>query len=95
MIEKIAEMIKECNRIVFFGGAGVSTESGVKDYRSQDGLYNTVKEYGVPPEEILSHDFFFQNTETFYDLDHEEEFEFDFADIERYIYNVLICPPTA
>ena len=62
MIEKIAEMIKECNSIVFFGGAGVSTESGVKDYRSQDGLYNTVKEYGVPPEEILSHDFFFQNT---------------------------------
>ena len=62
MIEKFAEMIKECSSIVFFGGAGVSTESGVKDYRSQDGLYNTVKEYGVPPEEILSHDFFFQNT---------------------------------
>lgn len=39
-------MIKECENIVFFGGAGVSTESGVKDYRSQDGLYNTVKEYG-------------------------------------------------
>ena len=68
MIEIFAEMIKECSRIVFFGGAGVSTESGVKDYRSQDGLYNTVKEYGVPPEEILSHDFFFQNTETFYDF---------------------------
>ena len=68
MIEKFAEMIKECSSIVFFGGAGVSTESGVKDYRSQDGLYNTVKEYGVPPEEILSHDFFFQNTETFYDF---------------------------
>ena len=60
MIEKFAEMIKECSSIVFFGGAGVSTESGVKDYRSQDGLYNTVKEYGVPPEEILSHDFFFR-----------------------------------
>jgi len=68
MIQKFAEMIKECKSIVFFGGAGVSTESGVKDYRSQDGLYNTVKEYGVPPEEILSHDFFFQNTETFYDF---------------------------
>ncbi|MBQ4109530.1 MAG: NAD-dependent protein deacylase [Clostridia bacterium] len=68
MIEKFAEMIKECNSIVFFGGAGVSTESGVKDYRSADGLYNTVKEYGVPPEEILSHNFFFQNTETFYDF---------------------------
>ena len=65
MIEKIAEMIKECNSIVFFGGAGVSTESGVKDYRSQDGLYNTVKEYGVPPEDILSHDFFFRTQKLF------------------------------
>lgn len=68
MTDKFAEMIKECNSIVFFGGAGVSTESGVKDYRSRDGLYNTVKEYGVSPEEILSHEFFFNNTETFYDF---------------------------
>ena len=67
-IEKFAEEIRECNSIVFFGGAGVSTESGVKDYRSADGLYNTVKEYGVPPEDILSHDFFFRHTETFYDF---------------------------
>ena len=67
-IEKLRDMIKECNSIVFFGGAGVSTESGVKDYRSKDGLYNTVKEYGVPPEEILSHGFFFQHTEIFYDF---------------------------
>lgn len=67
-IEQFADMIKECDNIVFFGGAGVSTESGVKDYRSQDGLYNTVKEYGVSPEEILSHSFFFQNPETFYDF---------------------------
>ena len=67
-IKQFAEMIKECNNIVFFGGAGVSTESGVKDYRSQDGLYNTVKDYGVSPEEILSHSFFFQHPETFYDF---------------------------
>lgn len=67
-INKFAEMIKECNNIVFFGGAGVSTESGVKDYRSKDGLYNTVKDYGISPEEILSHSFFFQNPETFYDF---------------------------
>ena len=67
-IEQFADMIKECYNIVFFGGAGVSTESGVKDYRSQDGLYNTVKEYGVSPEEILSHSFFFQHPETFYDF---------------------------
>ena len=67
-LKRFADMIKECNSIVFFGGAGVSTESGVKDYRSQDGLYNTVKEYGVSPEEILSHSFFFQHPETFYDF---------------------------
>lgn len=67
-IKQFADMINGCNSIVFFGGAGVSTESGVKDYRSQDGLYNTVKEYGVSPEEILSHSFFFQHPETFYDF---------------------------
>ena len=68
MIKQFAEMIKECNNIVFFGGAGVSTESGVKDYRSKDGLYNSVKEYGVSPEAILSHSFFFLHPETFYDF---------------------------
>lgn len=67
-IKQFAKMINECNNIVFFGGAGVSTESGVKDYRSQDGLYNTVKEYGVPPEEILSHHFFFEHIDVFYDF---------------------------
>lgn len=49
-ITELAQMIRESNSIVFYGGAGVSTESGVKDYRSEDGLYNTVKEYGVSPE---------------------------------------------
>ena len=48
-ITQFSKMIDECNNIVFFGGAGVSTESGIKDYRSQDGLYNTVKDYGVSP----------------------------------------------
>lgn len=67
-IDKFAEMIKECDNIVFFGGAGVSTESGVKDYRSKDGLYNTVKDFGVSPEEILSRSFFRKNPETFYDF---------------------------
>ena len=67
-IEKFASMINECNNIVFFGGAGVSTESGVKDYRSKDGLYNTVKDYGVPPETILSIDFFEEHPDIFYDF---------------------------
>ena len=67
-IQKLADMINECQNIVFFGGAGVSTESGVKDYRSKDGLYNTVKEYGVSPETILSRSFFFSNPDIFYDF---------------------------
>ena len=67
-INKLKNLIKESKRIVFFGGAGVSTESGVKDYRSEDGLYHTVKEYGVNPERILSHNFFISNPETFYDF---------------------------
>lgn len=57
-------MIKECNKIVFFGGAGVSTESGIKDFRSVDGLYNM--NYDYPPEEILSHHFFINNLDEFY-----------------------------
>ena len=57
-ILKLAEFINNSKKTVFFGGAGVSTESGVKDYRSEDGLYNTVREYGVSPETILSHSFF-------------------------------------
>jgi len=67
-IKKFADMINECSNIVFFGGAGVSTESGICDYRSKNGLYNTVKEYGVTPETILSHSFFFQSPDVFYDF---------------------------
>lgn len=67
-ITALARAVKESRGIVFFGGAGVSTESGLKDYRSADGIYNTVHSYGVPPEEILSHDFFFEHTEIFYDF---------------------------
>lgn len=67
-IEKFANMINECDNIVFFGGAGVSTESGVKDYRSKDGLYNTVKDYGVSPETILSIGYFEEHPDIFYDF---------------------------
>lgn len=63
-IEILREYIAECNNIVFFGGAGVSTESGIPDFRSKDGLYN--QKYDYPPEEILSHSFFMNNTEEFY-----------------------------
>ena len=56
--------IAESNRIVFFGGAGVSTESGIPDFRSVDGLYH--QKFDYPPETILSHSFFYSNTEDFY-----------------------------
>lgn len=65
--EKIAELqkiIDGSRRIVFFGGAGVSTESGIPDFRSVDGLYNMSYQY--PPEEIISHSFFTRNTKEFY-----------------------------
>lgn len=63
-IEVLKEIIKNSNNIVFFGGAGVSTESGIPDFRSKDGLYN--QKYKFPPEEILSHTFFINNTEEFF-----------------------------
>ena len=63
-IEKLREMIVKSKNIVFFGGAGVSTESGIPDFRSVDGLYS--QKYKYPPEAILSHDFFMQRTEEFY-----------------------------
>lgn len=63
-IEKLREMIVKSRNIVFFGGAGVSTESGIPDFRSVDGLYS--QKYKYPPEVILSHDFFMQRTEEFY-----------------------------
>lgn len=59
-------MISEDGGTVFFGGAGVSTESGLKDYRSEDGIYNTVTDYGCPPEKILSTEFFHSQPEIFY-----------------------------
>ena len=60
----LQEIIDSSDNIVFFGGAGVSTESGIPDFRSVDGLYNM--KYDYPPETILSHTFFMNNTEEFY-----------------------------
>ena len=63
-IDTLQKWIDESGRVVFFGGAGVSTESGVPDFRSVDGLYN--QKYAWPPEEILSHTFFSRRPEDFY-----------------------------
>ena len=62
--EQLQNVIDNSKRIVFFGGAGVSTESGIPDFLSVDGLYN--QKYDYPPEQILSHTFFMHNTEEFY-----------------------------
>lgn len=63
-IRQLKEWIEESDNVVFFGGAGVSTESGIPDFRSQDGLYH--QEYAYPPETILSHSFFLKNPKEFY-----------------------------
>lgn len=63
-IARLKQIINTSNNIVFFGGAGVSTESGIPDFRSVDGLYK--KRYEYPPEIVLSHSFFLSNTEEFY-----------------------------
>lgn len=63
-IRQLKELVQSSKRIVFFGGAGVSTESGIPDFRSKDGLYN--QKYDYPPEEILSHTFFMRKTEEFF-----------------------------
>ena len=63
-VEKLKDYIKNSNNIVFFGGAGVSTESGIPDFRSKDGLYNT--QYKYPPEKMLSYSFFISETSEFY-----------------------------
>lgn len=63
-VEKFLQMVKESDNIVFFGGAGVSTESGIPDFRSVDGLYN--QKYDYPPETILSHSFYMAKTDEFY-----------------------------
>lgn len=69
-IQELKSLIEKSNNIVFFGGAGVSTESGIPDFRSKDGLYN--QKYKYPPEEILSHTFFMNQTEEFYEFYREK-----------------------
>ncbi len=70
MNETLAKWIGESERIVFFGGAGVSTESGIPDFRSVDGLYN--QQYDYPPETILSHTFFMRKPEEFFRFYHNK-----------------------
>ena len=63
---RLQEIIDDSENIVFFGGAGVSTESGIPDFRSADGIYH--QQYRYSPEQIVSHSFFMRNTEAFYEF---------------------------
>lgn len=65
-VKKLQEIIDDSSNIVFFGGAGVSTESSIPDFRSADGLYH--QQYKYSPEQIVSHSFFMRNTEGFYEF---------------------------
>lgn len=65
-IKKLKEIVANSDNIVFFGGAGVSTESGIPDFRSENGIFKSIKNYGDPPETILSNSYFKANTRGFY-----------------------------
>jgi len=65
-IKELKDIISNSNNIVFFGGAGVSTESGIPDFRSENGIYTATQNYGEPPETLLSHNYFITNTAAFY-----------------------------
>ena len=69
-LEQFKQWVEECDNIVFFGGAGVSTESGIPDFRSVDGLYH--QQWAYPPETILSHTFFERNPEEYYRFHREK-----------------------
>lgn len=67
-INMLKKMVAESSNIVFFGGAGVSTESNIPDFRSESGLYKTKNNFSYPPEVMLSHSFFMKHTEDFFDF---------------------------
>lgn len=67
MDARVKAVIDESEKIVFFGGAGVSTESNIPDFRSESGLYQAVSQYGQSPETMLSHSFFMNHMDTFFD----------------------------
>ena len=71
-IEQLNEMLRESNRIVFFGGAGVSTASGIPDFRTASGLYNQKYRRTLSPEEMVSHSFFMRDPEDFFDFYREK-----------------------
>ena len=65
-VDALRELLGSAKRVVFLGGAGTSTESGIPDFRSGNGVFQAIEQFGQPPETLLSHDFFLRHTETFY-----------------------------
>ena len=65
-IIELQEIIDNSDNIVFFGGAGVSTESGIPDFRSESGIFNSLKKYGASPEQLVSHSYYVDHTEEFF-----------------------------
>ena len=65
-INELQEIIDNSDNIVFFGGAGVSTESGIPDFRSESGIFESLKKYGASPEQLVSHSYYVDHTEEFY-----------------------------
>ena len=65
-IRQLQEIINNSDNIVFFGGAGVSTESGIPDFRSESGIFNSLKKYGASPEQLVSHSYYIDHTEEFF-----------------------------
>lgn len=65
-IEKLQEIIDDSDNIVFFGGAGVSTESGIPDFRSESGIFKSLEKYGDTPERLVSHSYYLEHTDKFF-----------------------------
>ena len=82
MVQALEEIIAKSSSIVFFGGAGVSTESGIPDFRSTDGLYH--QKFDYPPETILSHTFFYQHPEYFFKFYREKMLPLDYQPNEAH-----------
>ena len=66
-LQQLSDMLARAGRVAFLGGAGLSTESGIPDFRSSDGVYAALRAYGRPPEELLSHEFFLAHPDVFFD----------------------------
>ena len=101
MDSRVREIIDNSQKVVFFGGAGVSTESNIPDFRSEAGLYNAMNDYGYPPEIMLSRPFFMKHTETFYDYYKKNKSYPDIAELKEKLncfrdliaYRIVISMP--